>query len=369
MNATQPHPASNLRLPALDFLRFFAAFAVTLYHYVSSYISAEEAAGTWLQPFASVTRYGYLGVDLFFIISGFVILWSSQNRTSTEFVISRAGRLLPSFWIALLFSTACIAAFPLIAAAIGAPPLNARVLLSNATMLPSILGSPMIDGVYWTLEIETRFYALIFVLLLCNQMRHVERWLYLWLTAAIACALFELPWIVHFASLDPYGPLFISGCFFFLVMSRGAAPGRIAGLALAGVASVVLSSQQRSQFITPDALSAIVVPGLVAAFVIGFGRVVRISVSPGVARVGYVLGALTYPLYLVHATAGRIAFEALKPHMSASARLVVILTVAIAIAYVFSVTAETHGRRWFERTLRKALGSVGLGRVSSDPAR
>lgn len=349
----------------MDFLRFFAAFAVTLYHYVSSYLPAEEIAGTWLQPLAAATRYGYLGVDLFFIISGFVILWSSLDRRPLEFALSRAGRLFPAFWVALLFTGACIAVLPEIAASIGAPSPSPGVLLANATMLPSILGAPMIDGVYWTLEIEIRFYAIIFALLLLRQMRRIELWLHLWLAVAIACALTELPWIFHFASLDPYGPLFISGCFFYLTLSQGYSPTRLAGLAIAAIASVILSSHQREQFLTPDAISGIVVPCIVAAFVLGFGWMVRRSTTPAMARLGYRLGALTYPLYLIHATAGRLAFETLEPYLGPAARLTLILTAAIALAYVLSITVETHGRKAFEKGLRALLNVVGLGRFAA----
>ena len=71
------------RLPALDLLRFFAAAAVMVYHY--TYYFA-ESGGPELSALEAVTRHGYLGVELFFMISGFVILWSASNRTAKKFV-------------------------------------------------------------------------------------------------------------------------------------------------------------------------------------------------------------------------------------------------------------------------------------------
>jgi len=43
--------------------------------------------------------HGYLGVNLFFMISGFVILWTARDRTPSGFVLSRITRLYPEFWI------------------------------------------------------------------------------------------------------------------------------------------------------------------------------------------------------------------------------------------------------------------------------
>ena len=75
------------RLPALDLLRFAAAMGVLAYHYISSYLP-EDLGSRWLEYAAHVTRYGYLGVELFFIISGFVILWSAQGKSATSFAVS-----------------------------------------------------------------------------------------------------------------------------------------------------------------------------------------------------------------------------------------------------------------------------------------
>src|SRR5436190_1602313 len=48
--------------------------------------------------FLSLFKYGYLGVELFFIVSGFVILLTALNRSAREFVVSRGTRLYPAFW-------------------------------------------------------------------------------------------------------------------------------------------------------------------------------------------------------------------------------------------------------------------------------
>lgn len=354
-------PKKLARLPELDLLRFLAALAVTLYHYVSSFPSPAETAHTALESMAAVTRYGYLGVDLFFMISGFVILWSSQNRTAMDFAISRAGRLYPSFWAAMLLTAACLASMPEMATAIHAPAPDSYTLMANATMLPGVLGAPMIDGVYWTLEIEIRFYAIVFALLMLGQMQRIELWLYVWLAFAIGCASFELPWIVKFVALDPYGPLFIAGCFFYLLLSRGPSASRYIGLALAGIACVALSIDQRQHFITPDERSAIVVPLIMVSFFAVFAVLaIRHGMRRG-AALAYKLGALTYPLYLIHGTVGHLFFEALTPWFGVYVRILIISVAALLLAYAMSVTVETRCRKLFDTLLKKVAGAFDSG--------
>jgi peptidoglycan/LPS O-acetylase OafA/YrhL len=59
-----------------------------------------------------VSRYGYLGVDLFFVISGFVVQLSAWDRRPPEFVVSRIVRLYPAFWIAVTVVVVIPASMP-----------------------------------------------------------------------------------------------------------------------------------------------------------------------------------------------------------------------------------------------------------------
>jgi len=141
----------------LDVLRFFAALSVVFYH--MTYRLNESALFTWLQPF---TKFGYLGVDVFFIISGFVILWSAVGRSVPDYLISRVARLYPSFWVAILVTSATM----LVIRPERLQPLWA--IAANFTMLPGyIVGNHYVDGVYWTLAVELKFYFLILLRACC----------------------------------------------------------------------------------------------------------------------------------------------------------------------------------------------------------
>jgi peptidoglycan/LPS O-acetylase OafA/YrhL len=154
-------PPGPDRLYEIDLLRFLAASAVLLYHW--SFAGAAREPWTVMQyplisPFA---RYGYLGVDLFFIISGFVVLMSAMGSTPKRFFISRVVRLYPAFWVC------CLLTFT-VAMLIGAPRFHvpAKHLLVNLTMMQGFLDVPHVDGVYWSLAVELKFYFLILGLLL-----------------------------------------------------------------------------------------------------------------------------------------------------------------------------------------------------------
>jgi peptidoglycan/LPS O-acetylase OafA/YrhL len=161
--------------------------------------------------------------------------------------------------------------------------------------------------------------------------------------------------VLRFLALDPYGPLFAGGCFFYLVLDKGWNGSRALGLIVAAVSSAALSLRQRADFITPDSISMIVVPLAVIAFYAAFAM---LALRPHLkidAALAYRLGALTYPLYLIHGTIGHLLFEALAPTLGVWARIGIITALALLLAYTMSITAETHGRKLFERTLRRVL--------------
>ena len=360
---TEPTAA---RLPALDLLRFSAAIAVTLYHYATCYPAPADAALAPIAAVSAVTRYGYLGVDLFFMISGFVILWSALGRTAVDFVVSRASRLYPAFWASIAFTALCVIVLGGMLPGYQGPPLDARTLVANATMLPTMLGATRIEDVYWTLEIEVRFYALIFLLLVLRQMRFVELWLYAWLAASVAGLFIEMPWIIKFAGLMPYGPFFVAGGLFYLTYSRGLAWHRLLGLAACAAACVYISIGQRSQFVTPDAISGWVVPALVLGFFGLFAWLVLRPRSAATARstragnLSFQLGELTYSLYLTHATFGLLVYQLLRPQLGVAAALAVITVLALLVAWAMTAAIDRPARKPLSRLLYRLAATLRL---------
>src|SRR5882762_2012270 len=88
-----PQADHTSRVEALDLLRLAAVLAVVLYHF-GFWGPAHQTA---IPSMASFAKYGFLGVPVFFIISGFVIAYSAEGRTATGFAIARFSRIYPTF--------------------------------------------------------------------------------------------------------------------------------------------------------------------------------------------------------------------------------------------------------------------------------
>ena len=150
------------RLELLDYSRFFAAIIVVLYHYTFNGIANGKIASLeHIDSLIEFTKYGYVGVELFFMISGFVIFNSAKNRTPSQFAISRALRLYPSYWFAVFFTS--IFALYWGGDLMSVYPIQ---IIANFTLLQNYLNIGHVDGVYWTLVYEIAFYALVFFLLI-----------------------------------------------------------------------------------------------------------------------------------------------------------------------------------------------------------
>ena len=96
--------AVRQRLNQLDALRGLAAMAVVLFHFSTRFseLYPQAAPQAWSVPL------GYVGVNLFFIISGFVIFMTVERTARpADFVVSRISRLYPAYWVAIIL-TFCI---------------------------------------------------------------------------------------------------------------------------------------------------------------------------------------------------------------------------------------------------------------------
>ncbi len=179
----------------LDLLRFGAAALVMSFHLACTSWSdpRSEAAGLMAgavryPEFLSLSRNGWVGVPIFFVISGFVIAFSAEQSTARRFLKSRILRLMPGIWICATVSFLLALSF--------APDSG---LVSTERYLRTLVVVPIprwIDGVYWTLSIEMSFYALVWALLLRHQLRRLETiMIAIGLCSAVIWGLADSAWI------------------------------------------------------------------------------------------------------------------------------------------------------------------------------
>jgi peptidoglycan/LPS O-acetylase OafA/YrhL len=139
----------------LDMLRFLAALWVVITHY--GYIGpATGVTGYGVSDISIVSvffKYGFLGVPLFFILSGFVISHVSANsngwKDAPQFMANRISRLMPAFWACMTISVIALMVF-------GLPDtLSIATWAANLILLPQILGQPFVDGVLTFEEVNS----------------------------------------------------------------------------------------------------------------------------------------------------------------------------------------------------------------------
>jgi peptidoglycan/LPS O-acetylase OafA/YrhL len=336
------------RVAELDLLRLFAATIVVIYHYTYAPLIDGQLSFTAFDGLQLLSRYGFLGVELFFMISGFVILWSADGRTPSQFVRSRFLRLYPMFWIG-----AAITLLILIATG-RVDGLTLFEVVANVTMLPAYLGSRMIDDVYWTLAVEFKFYVYIFFALLVRQMRNIEWWIYAWLVALIT-GTFVSSDVLDSLTIAPYGFFFVGGAICYFIRKRGLSWFRIVALLLCADASMQAAVLEIDGF-TKSTLPAD--PEHVKACIAVFYAVL-FMISVDVLRLpdsnwAYNLGALTYPLYLLHNQIGKALFAELPP-TSEWIKFGLATVVAYSLAWLCSRYIEPRMRKGIQRVLQAGI--------------
>jgi peptidoglycan/LPS O-acetylase OafA/YrhL len=212
---------ASSRLAGLEALRGLAASAVVVFH------AARHVDKVYGAPrLAAFFRPGHAGVDLFFVISGFIILFVHRNDIGrpgrlTHYLGRRVTRVIPLYWVALGLTVA-------MGIAGGQHGLDPARLAWSATLLPT-QSAPLL-GIAWTLQFEIVFYAAFAVLIL--DRRAGAAVLGLWLAAMTATALgFGAPGVPQ-PLCGTFGFEFFMGMAAAQLLHRGLvpAPVRIAAL-------------------------------------------------------------------------------------------------------------------------------------------
>jgi peptidoglycan/LPS O-acetylase OafA/YrhL len=306
---------TRTRVNELDLLRFFAALAVVFFHYSFRGYAADNMSVMPYPLLAPFSKYGHLGFELFFMISGFVILMTAASGSLRGFVVSRVVRLYPAFW-------ACCTITFAVTIAIGAPRYSASIsqYLVNMTLLSGFVGVPSIDGGYWSLFVEMQFYALVAVVLVIGRIHQAQLFLIFWLVASVALEILPMHVLRYLLVVD-YSAFFIAGAVFFLIWSKGLTRARAAIIALSWGLAIFQSTNKLSGFEEHynTSMSSCVVAGIISTFFVVMFLVSVKRTGKFGRRRWMLAGAVTYPLYLLHQNIGfmifNIAYPAINPHL------------------------------------------------------
>ena len=334
------------RLYELDLLRFLAAIAIVMFHWTFRGFLGDMTIVEF-PGLSIVSKYGYFAVPLFFMISGFVVFLTSSGRTWSEFVIARMSRLYPAYWV-------CVTLTFVATLVIGAPYFHATVTqyIINLSMLQSFVGVRSMDGVYWTLAVELRFYFLVFLLLATKQMRYAKNYIIGWLLLSLFLTAYPIKY-VNFLVLPDWSWCFASGAGFYLAYREGISPKNVVTILLSGILggwTMYVRAGAMSQGYNTH-FSVAIVWSILAVYFLLFSLIAWHKTRFIRKKSFLVLGALTYPLFLVHQDIGYMLSNRLYGWLDRYLILVVLLTGMIGISLAISRYIADP----VSRTLRKGL--------------
>jgi peptidoglycan/LPS O-acetylase OafA/YrhL len=286
---------NNARFDELDVLRGFAALCVVLSHYTN------YGTRYFGESPIDLGHYGYYAVELFFMISGFVIYFTLARSASVlDFAVSRVTRLYPAYWTAL--TVMVLVEILVFHNRIEPSPIGTHVWWTgyfvNLTMFQEFLGVGNFDNVYWSLTYELAFYVDMALLFAVGLLGRIEFILVPWLALAGVWALLDphlgatasAPDFVSRILIVRYVPFFAAGIVFYRINAEGATRLRYA--ILAGALFV--------EWLIHGAHDLVIALVLFSIFFFSLAGLLRFLISP----VTLWLGTISYPLYLIHRNLG-----------------------------------------------------------------
>jgi peptidoglycan/LPS O-acetylase OafA/YrhL len=317
------------RIVELDALRGLAALLVVIFHF---------SMGNLTKNFLVI---GVTGVDLFFIISGFVIMLTVEKVSSwKDFVVNRSSRLFPVYWTCVTLTAGSIFLNNVLT------DKSSDYLLSqyliNLTMFQHYFQVPNIDGPYWTLIIELIFYAFMLLIFQMNQLHRIENICYILLVPILFYSTFLqnfspniykevkylIPLINHF-------PLFFSGILFYKIKFDSPKISRHFGLILCFILQILLFDD--------GGLSRLFIPiyAYIGVLLIYFGAFYFFAynlLNFIVNKVTVYLGAISYSLYLIHQFLGcDIIIPFFKNHMHLNVWIVILFIALPTVLLLASI--------------------------------
>jgi peptidoglycan/LPS O-acetylase OafA/YrhL len=357
------------RFVMIDGLRGVAAMMVVCFHLYGNF---SNASSEWFPALLDIIfRHGYLGVDVFFVLSGFVVPHSLRHGDFGLAFLGRYGlrrsiRLDPPLWATIVIELALVHAGLYLFPDLGSIVPGWTQVLVNAAYLQEVLRVQNVVSVFWSLTYEVQFYVVL--VSCCVAAAWARRWpFFLRWGRPFAYGLAALTFlysvaIFHDLVRPPLPGLFIIRWFeFFLgVLAWGVVSGSIGLRYFAAGSCVALASLLLSG---PDPFEYWSTMGALATggAITWAGLTGRLSTLLG-GRGWQFLGRISYSLYLVHVSVGwrfislclRMLGEPFPPLTG-----IAVLSAAIAVCILSAVLLYHGVEAWSVRLARRvALPSV-----------
>jgi peptidoglycan/LPS O-acetylase OafA/YrhL len=323
------------RIVLLDALRLLAALIVLCFHWLFRGTASGDQTTQIITP-TSFAMYGYIGVDWFFIISGFVIAWTAEGRTAFQFLLARFIRIYPAFVICMsLTFIGTLYFLPHFAT------VSVKDWMANLLILAPVFGSKLMDGAYWSIVIELIFYAWVFVFMLLGLFQGHRRSIAIgWLVIALINQQFLHLGLLRLLGVTEFAPWFILGMMLHDMWKKSVSTLPLLILASAFVASCITLLDQLVVFAKdygqyPVPIIVLSLNGLGLALVT---TCICVTTNGHAwTRLAGLAGALSYPLYLLHQHLGYMLIDWMAPVFGALTAFlltfVAITSVACGVAF------------------------------------
>lgn len=322
------------RIEELDGLRGIAAVIVVLFHYFKRYdqIYGHQNLNTnW-------TAYGYNGVHLFFIISGFVIFWSLNNtKKPLDFIVSRFARLYPIYWAALILTFLFITTF-------GLPgrEVSSSSFFANFLMFHEYFNIPNVDGAYWTLKVELTFYLWIFIIFILNLLKQIDFFILFLLIIGIVLNfnIIETPEIIKELLFIKWLPFFSIGICLYKIYIKEFKKITIFNLLLAIINTIFIFSFKSFLFYC------------------FFTILVHCAVNQNLRFLSNSIlkffGSISYSLYLLHQNIGYVIIrKGYEYNLNSKATMILTILIIIFISYLSTLYIEKPAAKFIKKTYKK----------------
>ena len=376
------HQPLSRQIVSIDGLRLMAAALVLGEHlFISAWLPSEHSGVTLTHAFDGLKPYfcyGWVGVPIFFVISGFVIAYSSQNVTAGTFARHRFFRLYP-----LAFLSATLILLWMEVGFRGQWPQSKLLAAYLRTLVFSPWGEE-IDSPFWTLSVEAVFYLLVWLLIVTRRLRLLPG-----VMAVIGCfsslvwlaATMEPYWSgrlhdfvrrvpnffgLRFYTLVPHGCYFALGVLLWDSLLRRANAWKVAAMAVCvagGLLSIRICNATTAAHFSMTAPwwpAAVLWLGSVAAIV--FGTLYNPRIQQALGRHGVAvfrtMGLVTYPLYLLHHRIGSFVTLWLAERIGYRPAIGLAIVVVVSLAYVMATRVDPPIQRALKRRFSPAKPAV-----------
>jgi peptidoglycan/LPS O-acetylase OafA/YrhL len=347
-----PQPPES-RLGNIDLLRGCAVLLVMLFHYTAWH--SPEYLGFKAAP-AFVFSHQTLGVCLFFIVSGYCIYMTAERSPDARyFWLKRMSRLQPAYIaaIALTFSTVAYFGLP-------GEGTNWLTAFENIFWLEALPGIKPVDGAYWTLIVEIKFYILFGLAFFHRRNDPILNGLvFCALGAALyaICRFFPSPilfGVLKNVFIFPYAAFFLTGMMIFRTAN-------LKWIEIAAAAPLyVLSCAAIASSFADGAMLLSLAP--ISAIILNWKTLF-------VPRPIQYVGLISYPLYLIHSNIGAIAMRESKPFIPLDfEKILFAVAISFLLAAFISHFIEFRFRAPFERAVKTVARRIARLRYLSKEA-